>query len=160
MQVRRKGGRRNVVSALQLTDLAVPPSIADYSAGEMEKHYKLLASQVGNLASRIASPKLQKRFLKAATTHPDAISLVHPEVQELRKVFLRCRDVLEERLDTLEISRGLEEAMEMVFEVSGRLDEESTRPTERKAPGIACGGRPTACLQLSNRGNPIRAIPT
>ena len=84
----------------------------------MEKHYKLLASQVGNLASRIASPKLQKRFFKAATTHADATSLVHPEVQELRKVFLRCRDVLEERLDALEISRGLEESMEMVFEVS------------------------------------------
>lgn len=154
-----KGARENVASPLQLTDLAVPPPIADYSAGEMEKHYKLLASQVGNLASRIASPKLQKRFLKAATTHPDATSLVHPEVQELRKVFLRCRDVLEERLDSLEISRGLEEAMEMIFEVSRRLDEESTRPTKRKAP-VARARRPTACLQLSNRGNPIRAIPT
>ena len=91
---------------------------ADYSAAELEKHYKLLASQVGNLASRIASPKLQKRFLQAASTHAEAASFVHPEVQNLRRMFLRCREVLEERLDGLEISRGLEEAMEMVFEVS------------------------------------------
>jgi methionyl-tRNA synthetase len=99
------------------TDAVTMCLFSDYSAGEMEKHYKLLASQVGNLASRIASSKLQKRFLQASSSHPDAVSLVHPEVQALRKLFLRCRDVLEERLDGLEISRGLEEAMDMVFEV-------------------------------------------
>jgi hypothetical protein len=37
-------------------------------------------------------------------------------------MFLRCREVLEERLDGLEISRGLEEAMEMVFEASSTPD--------------------------------------
>jgi methionyl-tRNA synthetase len=121
MQVRRTRVE-GTLRGYRLIVLNIAPADVDYSAGEMEKHYKLLASQVGNLASRIASPKLQKRFLQAATSHPDATSLVHPEVQELRRSFLRCRDVLEERLDGLDISRGLEEAMEMVFEVSERCN--------------------------------------
>ena len=109
----------------------------------MEKHYKLLASQVGNLASRIASPKLQKRFLQAASAHADAASLVHPEVQTLRKMFLRCREVLEERLDGMEISRGLEEAMEMVFEASSSRDHVVRVRCNSLTVSSCCAGQPT-----------------
>jgi methionyl-tRNA synthetase len=92
-------------------------SITDYSPAELDSHQRILASQLGNLLSRISSPKLQKRFLKAVEEATSTIIAPADEDKKLIDLLTNVKQRVEDRLDRLEISRALEEAMDLVFEV-------------------------------------------
>lgn len=90
--------------------------MTDYSADELDKNYKILAAQMGNLAARIASPKLQKRFLDSLKS--DKIALDgEVDAQPIIKMLGELKGQMEERLDGLDFCRALEGVMELIAEV-------------------------------------------
>lgn len=82
----------------------------------------MLASQMGNLVSRISSPKLQSRFIEAVERNDveDAVR-DHVGAAQLVLKLRQARAAFNRRLNALEITKALEEAMDPVFEVGWPL---------------------------------------
>ncbi len=78
--------------------------------------------QMGNLLSRISSPKLQKRFISAVENAESTAVISSEEDTKLAEMLGSVRDRMEERMRRLEVSRALEDVMDLVFEVCGGHD--------------------------------------
>jgi methionyl-tRNA synthetase len=74
---------------------------------------------MGNLLSRISSPKLQKRFIAAVDDAKSTVIEPAEEDAKIAEMLGSIRDRMEVRMKKLEVSRALEEVMDLVFEVGG-----------------------------------------
>lgn len=118
---------------------------ADYSPVQLETHYRILASQLGNLVSRISSPKLLSRALVAfdndeirkslsapTPTSTKVTSLEQDQAADLMALIDGLKTGIESRLDNFEITRLCEEVMDVVAEANKLFT--ATEPWSKSCP--------------------------
>lgn len=103
------------------THLQNRPLTTDYSPWELSTQYTVLASQMGNLASRISSRKLVKKFESHLSSSPLTASderLQQGAASELITLLESTKSKMEDALDQGFICRALETAMLPIAEAN------------------------------------------
>ncbi|KAK4687827.1 methionyl-tRNA synthetase, partial [Tremellales sp. Uapishka_1] len=95
---------------------------SDYSERELSFHYKLLASQIGNLASRISSTEILSKVHAYDQVKKD---------EELDRLLGGIRTGVEEKMEKYEISKVCESLMDVVVAANRHFSAE--RPWEVQA---------------------------
>ena len=103
------------------------PTDADYSAENLEVHYRLLADQMGNLLARLASPRILGRVTQWQGERVDGLG--------------EMRDAFEKRMEGYAVTRACEGVMDAVAEAN--------RAFTAAAPWKADGRDPTPAVVLA-----------
>lgn len=125
--------RGNVVDPIAAIDVYGPDSIrwylmraggslptdSDYSGAHLSTQYTILASQIGNLVTRILSPKICGKIGKMTDEYP---------LDQVDESFRTVRDQVDDKMEGFQVMKACELIIELLHDVSWPYSLSQTSP--------------------------------
>ncbi|KZT06445.1 uncharacterized protein LAESUDRAFT_725881 [Laetiporus sulphureus 93-53] len=99
----------------------------DWSHEQLDKHSKEITALLGNLYSRITSPKIMERG--QSDTRPPLLRLVRPETDTFLEKALQVLPAYRENMDELQIAAALEHVVSVLHETNALVTQ--TKPWDK-----------------------------